>query len=316
MNMKTLEKTRKKYKNTILISVIIYIISLAVPMILRADTIVILNLIGGLVIIALITRNPKTNYSNAYKEYFVETNLKKLFTDLKYEPNTEMPFNVIAETKMMNMGSEYSSNDFISGKYKNIGFSQADICIEQRYQTVDSDGNSRTVYVTIFKGRWMIFNFNKQFKANVQVVQKGFKNNTVKLRGLFTKKDDKSGYEKVEMESAKFNKKFVVYAQNEHEAFYILTPSLMEKIEKLDDDNSGKIMLCFINNKLHIGLYDNKDSFEAPNCFFKIKEEKEIEKTTRDIKIITQFVDELNLDNELFKKSSDLEENINKRKID
>ena len=113
------------------------------------------------------------------------------------------------------------------------------------------------------------------------------------------------------MESESFNKRFNVYAQSEHEAFYILTPSLMEKIERLDDNNKGKLLLCFINNRLHIGLYDNKDSFEAPNCLFKINEEKELNRTNGDIKVITQFIDELNLDNTLFKKLSINNEQIN-----
>ena len=78
----------------------------------------------------------------------------------------------------------------------------------------------------------------------------------------------------------------------------------MEKIQTLADKNKAKLLLCFINNRLHIGLYDNKDSFEAPNCLFKIDEEKEINKTAGDRKIITQFIDELNLDNTLFKKIS------------
>ena len=147
----------------------------------------------------------------------------------------------------------------------------------------------------------MIFDFNKQFKANIQVAQRGFGNNKVQQKGLFSKKDDNSYYKKVEMESEEFNKRFTVYAQSEHEAFYILTPSLMEKIERLDDNNSGKLLLCFINNRLHIGLYDNKDYFEAPSCFSKINEEEEINKTNSDIKTITQFIDELNLDNRLFK---------------
>lgn len=86
----------------------------------------------------------------------------------------------------------------------------------------------------------------------------------------------------------------------------------MEKIERLDDNNKGKLLLCFIKNRLHIGLYDNKDSFEAPNCLFKINEAKELNRTNSDIKVITQFVDELNLDNTLFKKLSINNEQTNK----
>lgn len=309
MTLNDLEKKRKKYRNRIFLSMIIFAIILCyIPpkATVYEDFIVFLifSIIIGFIIALLLTLGPKKKYSKAYKEYIVLRGLKEIFTDLNYEPESGMPRSTIADTHMMYMGDIYKSNDFISGKYKDVAFSQADVHIQEERETTDSDGNTTTYYVTIFRGRWMVFDFNKEFKANVQVAQKGFGNNRVKERGLFSKKDDKSYYQNVKMESESFNKRFNVYAQSEHEAFYILTPSLMEKIERLDDNNKGKLLLCFINNRLHIGLYDNKDSFEAPNCLFKINEEKELNRTNGDIKVITQFVDELNLDNTLFKKLS------------
>ena len=207
-----------------------------------------------------------------------------------------MPYQTIASTKMMYMGDRYHSNDFISGKYKNIDFSQADVHIEEERERRDSDGNTETYYVTLFRGRWMIFDFNKTFKADLQVCQKGFGNN--KAGGLFSK----DVFHKVKMESSDFNKAFNIYAQSEHEAFYILTPALMEKIMKLDQMNSGKLLLCFINNRLHIGLYDGKDSFEHAPIWKKIDPEQTKSKIAADINQITMFVDELDLDNDLFRK--------------
>lgn len=319
MTLNDLEKKRKKYRNRIFLSMIIFAIILCyIPpkATVYDDFIVFLifSIIIGVAISLFLTLGPRKKYSEAYKEYFVLRGLKKIFTDLNYEPESGMPRSTIADTHMMYMGDIYKSNDFISGKYKDVTFSQADVDIQEERETTDSDGNTTTYYVTIFRGRWMIFDFNKEFKANVQVAQKGFGNNIVKQRGLFSKKEDNSYYQNVKMESESFNKRFKVYAQNEHDAFYILTPSLMEKIERLDDNNKGKLLLCFINNRLHIGLYDNKDSFEAPNCLFKINEDKEMNRTTGDIKVITQFVDELNLDNTLFKKLSINNEQANQEK--
>lgn len=194
------------------------------------------------------------------------------------------------------MGDRYSSNDLITGKYKDILFTQADVHIEKEEQTTDSDGNTRTYYVTIFKGRWMIFDFNKSFKADVQVSQKGFGNN--KVNTWFSS----SKFEKIEMESQEFNKNFNVYAQQPLDAFYILTPKIMEKIKNLDTNNDGKLLLCFIDNKLHVGIYNHADSFEHSSVFKRIDEEKIRNQISLDIQKITMFVDELELDNDLFKK--------------
>ena len=189
------------------------------------------------------------------------------------------------------MGDRYTSNDFISAKYKNINVVQADIHIEEEHETTDSDGTTTRTWVTIFKGRWMIFDFNKLFKANIQVSQKGFGNSKLSNWGSETK------YKKVMMEDQAFNNTFRTYAQSEHDAFYILTPSLMEKIKKLTSNISGKLLFCFIDNKLHIGIQNNKDSFEH-GIFTKINEEN----VTKEIKLITNFVDELSLDNDLFRR--------------
>jgi hypothetical protein len=52
---------------------------------------------------------------------------------------------------------------------------------------------------------------------------------------------------------------------------------------------------------LHVGIQNNKDSFEH-SIFTKINENKVIEEISKDIKLITSFVDELDLDNDLFRK--------------
>lgn len=236
-----------------------------------------------------------TEFNNGFKNKYVLSSLNKIFTDLKYFPDRGLDYSVIANTRMMDMGDRYSSNDYFEGKYKNVNVKQADVHIEEEQQTTDSDGHTTTTWVTIFEGKWMIFDFNKTFTANVQVSQKGFGNSRVNNWG------EKNKYKKVEMEDTEFNKMFRIYAQNEHDAFYILTPALMEKIKKLASYVNGKLLLCFIDNELHIGLYNYKDSFEH-SVYKKIDEEKINDDISKDIKIITNFVDELDLDNSLFRR--------------
>ena len=300
MTIKELEQIRIKYKNKIIISTIITVcIVLFTLLILVVNkfydvipVVFIFTLTLGTIIGGIITSSSAREYTRAYKDYFVKKSLEKVFTELKYDPEHGISEKVIEDTGMMDMGDRYSSNDFVSGKYKNINFMQSDICIEEERTTTDSDGNTKTYYVTIFSGRWMIFDFNKTFKANVQVCDRGLGNNT-------PYSDIK--YEQVEMESEVFNKKFNVYAQDAHDAFYILTPMLMEKIQRLDEKNTGRILLCFVKNQLHVGLCNEKDSFEPSSCFKEINEEEELKLVSSDIEQITMFVDELQLDNTLFK---------------
>lgn len=299
ITIEELEQDRIKLKNkTLLVIGITAGIIILLALIFQTIEILFFGIIAILLFSALFTAKQKREYILKFKKHFVQSALKNVFTNLTYHPEQGMPRDVIASTKMMYMGDRYSSNDYISGKYKDIGFRQADVHIEEERESTDSDGNTTTYWVTIFRGRWMIFDFNKTFKADLQVCQKFFGNNKISNWG-----NDKK-FEKVKLESVDFNKRFNVYAQSDHEAFYLLTPPIMEKIIKLDDMNQGKLLLCFIDNKLHIGLYDGKDSFEHAPIFKQINEEQVRSNISNDIKQITMFIDELDLDNDLFRREA------------
>lgn len=251
----------------------------------------------GIIVSVLVMRKPRQRYRDAYKQALVRRSLESVFTDLEYEPELGISYETIASTKMMNMGDRFHSEDYISAMYRNIRFEQSDVHIEEEHTTTDSDGHTSTSYVTIFRGRWMIFDFNKEFRANLQIAQKGFPN--ARRKRFFGKKE--TLFKKVEMESDSFNNGFYVFAQNEHDAFYIVTPAFMERIENLAAHNRGKLLFCFVGDRLHIAIHDNKDSFEPGSLFKSIDETAAMEKIRGEILTITQFIDELNLDNTLFK---------------
>ena len=296
MNIEEVEALRKKAKDCITKTLLISIgIGLALGILGKTPGTIFYALIIGAIISVVKVQKPKQEFIKAFKDTFVLKALQSVFTDLVYEPEKGLDESVISSTQMMNMGDRYSSNDFISAKYKNINVVQADVHIEEEHESTDSDGHTTRTWVTIFRGKWMIFDFNKTFKANIQVSQKNFGNSRIKNWGQKVK------YKKVMMEDQAFNNQFKTFAQDEHDAFYILTPSLMEKIKRLAGSVQGKLLFCFIDNKLHIGLQNGKDSFEH-SIFSEINEEKVTNEIAQDIKIITNFVDELSLDNDLFRR--------------
>ena len=79
---------------------------------------------------------------------------------------------------------------------------------------------------------------------------------------------------------------------------------LMDKIMTLNEKVNGALLLCFVDNKLHVGLHNNKDDFE-PKLSKEIKEDEVINSVVEQIKEVTDFVDELNLSNDLFKINTD-----------
>ena len=238
------------------------------------------------------TRKDATAYQKLYKAHFVEKALQEVFTDLSYSHDAGMPAEALASTEMISLGDIYTSNDLTSGKYKDTSFRQADVHVQEKH--TDSDGN--TSYSTIFKGRWIEFEFPKAFNFRLEVAQKWF--------GATRVPKGKNGrkFEKFQTESPTFNKKFKIYAEDGFEVFYILDPALIDHIENLTNVHKGKFLLCFIEQKLSVAIYDNNDAFEPPNPLKSIDEAKEKTKVTNAIKLITDFVDFLRLDHKLFRK--------------
>ena len=245
------------------------------------------------VIIIFATKKEREQYRKSYKAYFIDRNLRQIFTDIYYNHEQGMPREVLWSTTMMRTGDLYSSNDYTSGKYKDVSFAQADIDIQEEH--TDSDGG--TTYVRIFKGRWMVFEFPKPFTFRLEVVQKHFRAH-IKLR---KNKETNRKIVEISTESPTFNKKFKVYAEDGFEAYYILDPAYIDHIEKLSDIYKGEMLLCFIDNKLHVAINNNKDAFEPPSSLKPLDEQAENQKVYKDIKAVTDFVDFLKLDRKLFK---------------
>ena len=284
--MEELNKVRRDLRKKYIIG-IIYIITILIVLIITTKNIVIMlgSIFLNNFIIIVLTSKLSNKYSSLYKREFVLKSLKSKFTDLFFRIDSGISINIIETIGMMYRGDIYRTEDYISGKYKDIKFEQSDINIE-------SYNSSEEKYRTAFKGRWMIFNFDRELKYKIQIFQKGFSNlNVKKIEKLF---------KKVQVDSSSFNKKFNVYVQNENEKIYIILPFLMEKIEKISETSKCKVMFCFIDDKIHIVLDNNKDMFKPVSVFRKINEEEIIKEISAELDIITQVIDEIYSEQYLF----------------
>lgn len=238
----------------------------------------------GAIIQVCIAYKPQSQFKKAYKQGIVLGALQKVFTDITYDFERGIEKKVISDTKMIHMGNHYRANDYVKGKYKDIGFEMSDVEIEE-------DQGKDTV--TLFSGQWFIFDFNKSFKADIQVRDIGFSSASVSW----------GQFQEVTLEDVQFHRMFWVYAKNQLDAFYVLTPQVMERMKKLKDMIDGNLLFCFIDNRLHIAVENNKDLFE-PSFYKMATLEQDQKKAFDEMKIITEFIDVLQLDNTLFKKNN------------
>ena len=179
------------------------------------------------------------------------------------------------------------SEDFVSGRYRDVGFVQADLTIQDEH--TDSDGNTQTT--TYFNGRWLVFEFPRRFVSRLAVVGKGC------WQVVYARR-----MERFETESTEFNRRFKVYMQDGVEMFYLLDPKMIEIMQALSDKYGGKILFLFADKKLHIGINDNTDSFEPPrHQKGDLDEEEEVRRLADEFRTVFELADKLELHKNIFK---------------
>lgn len=246
--------------------------------------------LGGIVASVIADRRVVKPYKAAYKEQLVKGLLSEKIENLRFVPNSGISKDVVESTDMMQLGNRYYTNDLIEGTYNGVRFSQSDILIQ--HHTSNGKSSHTTTYL---KGRWLIFDFNKKFLCDLQVRDRDF-SYAKKSGGWFS---DRDKTEKLETESVTFNRHFKVYAENDSEAFYILTPHFMEALLKAKVQTGGEVLFCFVDSKLHVAVNNKADSFEPP-VWTPIDQESARRAILGDMRLITDLVDTLSLDDRLF----------------
>ena len=222
-------------------------------------------------------------YKAVYKQLFVEDALNRHFSNVFYSWKSGFTKERVKTFGLNMLGNKYSSEDYLRATLDGVDFEMSDVTI----QDVRSTGKS-TYTVTYFKGRMMVFDFPDKNVNSVQVFT-----DTYKYRG---KPFGNIKPQKVEMEGVAFNKKFDVFSLSPHDAFYLLTPNFMEKLDRLAS-RYPSIALHISMNKIYIGFNEpTNNAFDTKSMLTNIsydQEVKKIEKDINDIKYIISMIREL-----------------------
>ena len=252
-----METLRKSINSRLFWGMLIMIISLVLPFLFlgsgtraRGGMMYIFMPIGIFASVALFAGDgkKKARLKALYKETFVRQLLEEHFQDVYYNWEQGLDQSVVSRYGTCRLGNRYYTEDYLNAVYRGIRFQQADVTIQ--YHT--SGKNSHTT--TYFQGRMFCIEYPMKFTRPVQIYSKRFVFPGKPVGGV-----DNKG---LKLESVEFNKEFTVRSQSEHEAFYILTPQLMERIQFLGK-KYGCITMTFDNGSLMVGLNTKMDSFDA-----------------------------------------------------
>lgn len=206
-----------------------------------------------------------------FKDKYVKQAINELGIDASFHATYGFTKEEVKNSRAIQLQTRFTSEDLVSGVIDDRAFRFSDIHIEQRR----SSGKS-SHYVTTFKGRLFEIASDKTAKLPVYI----FPNNR-KYLPLF------SSEKKIELESIKFNQAFDVYSSDEHTAFYVITPRLMERIHDLNAKYE-KLSISYIGNKLYVAVDTRIDYFQI--ALFKPIEEHFIEEFKKDILEIRSII--------------------------
>lgn len=214
-----------------------------------------------------------------YKETFVRQLLNQHFQDVYYNWEQGMDQNLIKASGVCRLGNRFHSEDYLNAVYHGIRFQQADVTIQ--YHTSSGKSSHTTTY---FQGRMFCFENPAKMSMAVQVHSRNF---------LYAGEPGGSiKREKLQMESVNFNKEFTVRAQSNHDAFYILTPQMMERLTALKQ-KYGSITVVFDRGYVMVGLNSRMDSFDA-NLSKPIDYQTEVMRMRADVAVIEELIQMLN----------------------
>ena len=175
----------------------------------------------------LLFQKPYKAFNDVFKSRYVLSTITEmgLFGQLSYDPKAGFTHDDIRNAAVVACGDKryFESEDLLTGCYQNVRFAFSDVTTKRMVRR-----GKRNELDTLFDGqviRFDRFDHQKISNGHLQIFQKEFLSD---LRGW-------TAEYKVETDSAAFNSKFQIYASDEHNAFYILTPHLMEKIQKFQE---------------------------------------------------------------------------------
>ena len=208
---------------------------------------------GGVLCTGLITlKEYKGHIKEQLSRSVVPQVLSEVFDQVEYDAYRHISPEVIYASGAFPFGFDKASGgDYIKASYRGVGLELCDLMLEEevRETTTDSDGNSTsdTSNRIVFVGQWLILDFHKELSADLGVYE-----------GL------RKRYDQIETENAEFNKRYGISCDSVHDAFYILTPNMMEHIMAMDRRAGGKVYLRFLREgKIHVAVNSRRDHFEV-----------------------------------------------------
>lgn len=293
-----LEKERKKISQLAILSfslvgivVVLFLIASSGPAVVAG--IAALILFVAAIILFVIYYNRRRDYVSSFKENIVRRIINFIDPSLVYDSRASISENDYRNSGLFLQKPErYYGDDYVEGKRDQTFFCFSELHTQHK---VGSGKNSH--WETIFHGIFFIADFNKNFSGRTYV----WNEENPQLNFFSRIFSSLSGnLEKVKLESTEFERRFIVYGSDQVEARYILTPSFMERMMKLQDMMGSGISFSFVNTNINVAVPIRDNLFEP--SIFSANDYQKLGDYYNTVYIVFDIIDELKLNQRLWNK--------------
>ena len=301
--LKDLEENRKQLKYRIIIIGIIFtliysVIGIFVFNAANADLdILLFALVGYIGIGGFIYKLLIKDYTAEFKSKIIKPLISVISENLIYSSKTHLPERLFKRSDIFSDPDRVSGNDYVKGKLDDINLQFSDFHAEKKHK----DSKGRTNWSTIFRGLFLVAEFNKNFKGKTIVLPDTAQSTFGDLIGNWLQSYNIKRDELVKMDNPEFEKEFVVYSTDQIEARYILSHAIMDKLLRFQKKSNHPVYISFVGDHIHMAIYYDKDMFE-PSIFRSLLEYRVAMEYVDTLHLATGIIQELKLNQKLWSK--------------
>ena len=283
------ELLRKGRSEGLIYAAIFLVVGVIALLILKLEGIfgpIVIVVVSVIIFITCINNKSKI-FSFFYKEEVVDEIIHAFCPNATYSPNNGVSEDLFRNSELFTSPNRYHAEDLIEGCLDKTSFICSEVHAEERRARSTKNG-VQYYWEDIFKGFLFIADFHKEFQGETTV-----------LRDSFFK--IKMGASRVKMENPDFEKVFDVFSTNQIEARYLITPSMMERMLKLDSNFKKGITISFRDSTILVAIPDSKNRFEA-DVWSSLSDMSILKSDFAVLQSLLDIVDELNLNTRIWSK--------------
>lgn len=190
--------------------------------------------------------------------------------------------------------NRFSGEDYFRGSVGRTRFEFSELKVEHVRR-----GRNRETRREVFGGIFFVADFNKKFKGFTMAVPDFAEANFgwvgTALQGMnFTRPG-----QAVRLEDVEFERLYAVYASDQVEARYILSPALMRRLVELRRKHGVDLYFSCVDEHVHIALLTSRKHFEMPGLFSNLTVEH-CREFCLDIRACIDLVEDLDLNTRIW----------------